>query len=369
MRSLLIAVALCLSITQAYKHVGMFINLTKIECQFMKLNETLEFHRSTIANGVEKPEEPLGQDFNRTYDWMDFISGSDIQVLSYMSSLVSLHRRRFSVIWNRYADYTRKSLMDLVEDGQTLPNSSNIKIITKPDQFGNIVDNLIEDIQKMFNDADDFSKLGRDFLEVFLNLVIGVFQPVSNTTVIPEETKIAYKYLYVLSIMAETNGQLDLLDTVTEALISGFFKDNYLTSATISPEELMEIIDEKNQLMLPSDHYTEPITNLYEKEMVPLVRTYHEKEKVIALHILLPEDEDQTHWMQAMAFVHYCLKSDLNEILQYCWPLLLIVGPKVLGWILSCIQRRRENYMEPMDVLENLNHADPTAPRLYPRVR
>ena len=121
--------------------------------------------------------------------------------------------------------------------------------------------------------------------------------------------------------------------------------------------------------MLPSDHYTEPITELYEKEMVPLVRTYHEKEKIIALHILLPEDEDQTHLMQAMAFVHYCLKSDLNEILQYCWPLLLIVGPKVLSWILSCIQRRRENYMEPMDVLENLNHADPTAPRLYPRVR
>ena len=121
--------------------------------------------------------------------------------------------------------------------------------------------------------------------------------------------------------------------------------------------------------MLPSDHYTIPITKLYEKEMVPLVRTFHEKEKVIALHILLPEDADQTHWMQAIAFVHYCLKSDWSEILQYCWPLLLIVGPKVLSWILSCIQRRRENYMEPMDVLENLNHANPTAPRLYPRVR
>ena len=32
---------------------------------------------------------------------------------------------------------------------------------------------FLEDIQKMFNDVDDFSKLGRDFVEVFLNLVIG----------------------------------------------------------------------------------------------------------------------------------------------------------------------------------------------------
>ena len=104
---------------------------------------------------------------------------------------------------------------------------------------------------------------------------------------------------------------------------------------------------------------------------VPLVRTYHEKEKVIALHILLPEDADQTNWMEAMAFMHYCLKSDWNEIFQYFWPLLLIVAPKVLSMIFSCRQRRRENYMEPMDVLENLNQAYPTAPsapRLYPRV-
>ena len=131
----------------------------------------------------------------------------------------------------------------------------------------------------------------------------------------------------------------------------------------------MEIINTKNQLMLPSQHYTQPIAKLYEDEVVPLVRTYHEKENVIALHILLPEDGDQTDWMEAMAFLHYCLKTDWNEILQYFWPLALILGPKIVGWLFSCRQRRKANYMEPMDVLENLNQDNPTAPRLYPRVR
>ena len=84
--------------TEAYKHVGMFINLTKIEEQFLQLHQTIEFHASTLETGASKPTEPLGQDFNRTYDWLDFISGADSQVLSYISSHVSLHRRRYIVV-------------------------------------------------------------------------------------------------------------------------------------------------------------------------------------------------------------------------------------------------------------------------------
>ena len=121
MKSLVIAVALCvcvsfhtffcffqlptssnlfffLQMTEAYKHVGMFINLTKIEEQFVQLHQTIEFHASTLKKGVPKPEENLGQDFNRTYDWLDFISGADSQVLHYISSHVSLHLRRYKVV-------------------------------------------------------------------------------------------------------------------------------------------------------------------------------------------------------------------------------------------------------------------------------
>ena len=35
----------------------------------------------------------------------------------------------------------------------------------------------------------------------------------------------------------------------------------------MSPDELLEIIDKKNQLMLPSDHYKQPIAKLYEDEV------------------------------------------------------------------------------------------------------
>ena len=56
--------------------------------------------------------------------------------------------------------------------------------------------------------------------------------------------------------------------------------------------ELLEIINEKNQLTLPLDHYKEPITNLYDNDMVPLVRTYLERENIIPPHIILPEDQD-----------------------------------------------------------------------------
>ena len=54
---------------KGYKHVGMFINLTEIEEQFTALNNTIEFQALTLETGVAKPDEPLGQDFNRTYDW------------------------------------------------------------------------------------------------------------------------------------------------------------------------------------------------------------------------------------------------------------------------------------------------------------
>ena len=126
----------------------------------------------------------------------------------------------------------------------------------------------------------------------------------------------------------------------------------------------LEIIDKKNELTLPSDHYKEPITELYDNQMVPLVRTYHEKENFIALHILLPEDADQTHFMQAMAVVRYCLKSDWNEIFQYFWPLLLILGPKIILWILSCRQNRQgmENLKPFAEMQKLLTRKEPTAP-------
>ena len=50
-------------------------------------------------------------------------------------------------MYNRYADYTKKSLleMDPVEESDgSNPNSSNIRVISQPEhQFGDSVENLI----------------------------------------------------------------------------------------------------------------------------------------------------------------------------------------------------------------------------------
>ena len=88
------------------------------------------------------------------------------------------------------------------------------------------MENFLADIGKIFKDIGegDYEGLGQDFLEVTLKLTEAAFTTPDNTTPFKTELDQVVNYVNCLAQTIDLNSRIDLLTTVTDAVINGFFQ-------------------------------------------------------------------------------------------------------------------------------------------------
>ena len=88
------------------------------------------------------------------------------------------------------------------------------------------MENFLADVGTIFADigAQDYEKLGQDFLSVTLKLTDAAFTTPANTTPFASDLDQVVNFANCLAQVINLNSQIDLLATVTDALINGFFQ-------------------------------------------------------------------------------------------------------------------------------------------------
>ena len=89
-----------------------------------------------------------------------------------------------------------------------------------------MVQNFLTDVGKIFGHIGegDYEKLGQDFISVTLKLTEAAFTTPANTTPFKEEMDQVVNFANCLAQTIDLNSRIDLLTTVTDAVINGFFQ-------------------------------------------------------------------------------------------------------------------------------------------------
>ena len=112
-----------------------------------------------------------------------------------------------------------------------------------------MIENFLADVGTIFKNiaVGEYEKLGHDFLDVTLKLTAAAFTTPANSTPFKEELDQVVNFANCLAQVSFLNAQIDLLTTVTDALIQGFFQSKSQRFALL--ESVLGCIDCKKKLL------------------------------------------------------------------------------------------------------------------------
>ena len=89
-----------------------------------------------------------------------------------------------------------------------------------------MIQNFLSDVGKIFEDIGQgqYEKLGQDFLSVTLKLSEAAFTTPAQSTPFKTELEQVVNFANCLAQTIDLNSRIDLLTTVTDAVINGFFQ-------------------------------------------------------------------------------------------------------------------------------------------------
>ena len=93
------------------------------------------------------------------------------------------------------------------------------------------------------------------------------------------------------------------------------------------------------------------------QRLVPIVKSYHLSQKIVQLHILLPNKESNDALNEAINWAGTKVEDPLNEFIQwtiiFCTAFILIV--RAIVWIIRkcCAKQRHPIFLEDKNLLDN----------------
>ena len=154
--------------------------------------------------------------------------------------------------------------------------------------------------------------------------------------------------------MVKFNSMLDYLEAVTSAVQIGFLAPNLLSRKMIPAWELNELIMAENKDRGPIHRIKFKAEDLFQK-IVPIVKSLHYKEKIVVMHLLIPERRDDSNIItEAIHWAKNQVEDPDNELYQ--WSIIgttsFILIAKIFLWIVrKCCRKEHPTFLEDKNLL------------------